>query len=321
VPESHRRSKSDIQRLLEAWRRRRVAATGTGRPTLRSRVRAWLRRRRQAGRRPSRLSSGAAIRERLSDPRREYASERLLGSLRAVGMEQLSMQAATAGSLDTLVGGTLAGAGALAAVDIALKAKHAPLGLAALAAVFAIGAAVPRRPGNGPTITQILRMCRFKDSGGQEAGLEDDEVEWLLVGDIEREVHKNTRTLKLRSRMMALAIVSLLAGLMVLAVEESSVASKQAHPPVIDYNQKQHVPPKRRKDRRARRIPHKACATHGSGTRGAAQERWQDLDLRRVAGAWSHHACSHAQALSSRPARHGPAGPSRRSVTGACSQP
>lgn len=178
-------------------------------------------------------------------------------SLRHVGLEQLSMQSATAGSFDTLVGGILTGAGALAAVDVALHGRHAPLVAAGLCAAFGMFAALPRRPQNGPTIPEMLAMRLFADEDGTPYLLADDDVEWLVIGDIEKTVRNNEKTLRVRWVLVGAAIVSLLFGLGALARDEyaatdkspgksSASAKRPPSPPCIYYNGHNHVSHRRR---------------------------------------------------------------------------
>lgn len=210
----------------------------------RSRVPGWLSRR-MFGRAPA-LTHERAI-ERLSTPERQGIEAELLRSLREVGLEQLSMQAATAGSFDTLVGGILAGAGALAAVDVALHARHSPLIAAGFCALFGMVAALRRRPQNGPTIPEMLAMRRVADVSGKQYALEDNEVEWLVVGDIARTVDNNAGVLRWRAVWIGAAIFSLLFGLGALARDEyvaakepsrkmSGTAKRTPTPPPAHYN-------------------------------------------------------------------------------------
>jgi hypothetical protein len=196
-------------------------------------------------------------RKRLDAPERVGIGAELVGSMRDVGLEQLSMQSATAGSFDTLVGGILTGAGALAAVDVALHGRHVPLIAAGLCAAFGMFAALPRRPQNGPTIPEMLAMRRLTGEDGTPYLLADADVEWLVIGDIEKTVRNNEKTLRVRWVLVGAAVFSLLFGLGALARDEyvatgkppdksSATARKPSHPPCAHYNRCQHVPHRRR---------------------------------------------------------------------------
>lgn len=128
-------------------------------------------------------------------------------------MEQLSIQTVAAGSQDTQAGVVLAGAGALAAADSSLRGWVWPLIAALVSGVFALMAIVIAKPEGGPVVSKLLNRRVFLDRQGREILLSDDEAEWMLVGDIEVAVDRNARQLAIRGRLVALAILALLAGL------------------------------------------------------------------------------------------------------------
>lgn len=128
-------------------------------------------------------------------------------------MEQLSIQTVAAGSQDTQAGVVLAGAGALAAADSSLGEWVWPLIAALVSVVFALMAILIGKPEGGPVLSKLLNRRVFLDRQGREILLSDDEAEWMLVGDIEVAVDRNARQLAIRGRLVAVAILALLAGL------------------------------------------------------------------------------------------------------------
>jgi hypothetical protein len=162
------------------------------------------------------------VRHRLEDPRRALVTKDLLVALRCVGLEQLSMQTIGTGSLDTQAGGALAGAGALALVDIARRSQVAPLVLTALSALFSLWAILSTSRGkSGPTPTQILHGRRLVDEQGVETFLSDEEAEWVLIGDVEVTIHQNTELLDRKASAVFRATAILLIGIVVLVLSEA----------------------------------------------------------------------------------------------------
>jgi hypothetical protein len=152
------------------------------------------------------------VARRLSDQRRIKKGP-LLSALRAVGMEQLVIQTIGAGSQDTQAGIVLAGSAALATFDSTLpKTWELPLIAALAAAVVAIIAVLLAKPEGGPPLSKLIDRRFFIDQSGREIVLDDDEAEWILVGDIEVAVDRNARQLARRGRMISLAMILLVIG-------------------------------------------------------------------------------------------------------------
>lgn len=159
---------------------------------------------------------------RLDDPRRTPSAPPPLGMVRAVGLEQLSMQVIGSGSIDTQAGGVVAGAGALAAIDLALGGWLAVLVVAAISALYAFRTLLVSVPSTGPTPTQILAARSFDDEHGQNVLLDDDEAGWLVLGEIEVAINSNGALLQTRGKLVTRAIAALLVGIIVLVVLEAA---------------------------------------------------------------------------------------------------
>lgn len=136
--------------------------------------------------------------------------------LRSVALEQLSIQAATAGNLDTQAAGALAGAAGLAAVDLALGRWTAPLVLALISSTYSIRTILETGlRASGPSPGEILNGRDFIDERGHQVTLSDSETESVVLGDLEKAIRQNGRRLGRKARTVFRATASLLFGLAV----------------------------------------------------------------------------------------------------------
>jgi hypothetical protein len=216
--EPHRQSTSGIQKLKHKWRLRR-----TYRATRRASAR-------ELTQRAKRKQQQEKIGRRLGDPRRTPASEPPLGMLREVGLAQLAMQGAGAGILVAQAGAVLAGAGLLAAANIALGGWPAVLVIDVLSAVFALRALLGVRSSTGPTPFQILDVRNIFNEPAEPLFLADDELEWLLIGDVEAAIHENATRLQARAQWVSRAVIVLLIGLATLAFQQLDPMGHKASP-------------------------------------------------------------------------------------------
>jgi len=239
VAVGHRHSLSGIQRLRRAWHERGADVTvSPGDPVQDRRSTSAVQRQWQRWRasqeakasRRRREEEHAALLEheheqqeiidRLEDPRRTPPLDPPLALLREVGLEQLSMQVAGGVVLVTQAGGAVAGASLLAAADIAVQGWLVVLLIAVLSAVFALRALLGVKPSTGPTPFQMLDGRNAFYASPRRAVLDDDEVEWLLIGDIEKAIHENEERLTARAKWVSRSIWVLLVGLSALAVQQ-----------------------------------------------------------------------------------------------------
>jgi hypothetical protein len=137
----------------------------------------------------------------------------MLAALRETANTQIIIQSAGLGSLDTQAGVAMAGAAGLAAVDLSLKEWVLPLALAGAAALLAITALLVWGPWGGPEPRQVLRGRIFKDEDGNEVLLEDEETEWLLIGDLNLAIRMNDKFARLQKLFITLAGLALLGGI------------------------------------------------------------------------------------------------------------
>ncbi len=177
----------------------------------------------------------AYVQEKLGDfEAKGPMSPSRLGMLRGIGMKQLSMQTSGLGSIDTQAVGALAAAGALAALDVALDQWLWLLVMPLIAALFALLVMIAGKPAIGPSPEKIMRMRSFLDPEGKEVILDDIDVEWLVVGDVEDSLQANAKLIDERARAVLCAAGALFLGVVVLMVLEiadpaqSSVSRKSS---------------------------------------------------------------------------------------------
>jgi hypothetical protein len=169
------------------------------------------------------------VQTRLADPRRTPPVEPPLNLLKEVGLAQISMQMTGYEILVTQAAGVLAGAGILAAADIAVEGFLLVLLLALASSGCALRALLGGGLNTGPTPFQILEVRNIFHEPGQHFVLEDAEVDWLLVGDIEAAMRTNQRAIRPRSRWLAGAAWLLVIGIAVLSVQQIVVAARDAN--------------------------------------------------------------------------------------------
>ncbi len=146
------------------------------------------------------------------DPGRLLATA--LDPLREVGLNQLTIQATLADSLDAQALGVLAADLALGGTLVVLTPWLAPVVALAVSALVAIVAVTVASRDYGTTLRSLLREAEaLFETQAEDA---DGELRWLIVEDLDDALDANVRTLRFKGYLVTGAIALLLLSVLLI---------------------------------------------------------------------------------------------------------